>query len=156
MSELRLVPVKLSDAKRFTRAHHSALPEPPPGHKFSIGVALGETLVGVVIVGRPCARHYDDGDTLQISRCTTDKTRNATSMLNAAAWRVASGLGFRRLITYTENGEDGASLRAAGFRIVAVRPPRPGWSHMARPRDPGRDFIERTLWEISDAESVAS
>lgn len=147
-SDLHLVPVRLKDAKIFTRAHHGALPESPPGHKFSLGVANGDTLVGVAIVGRPCARHYDDGNTLQISRCTTDRTRHAASMLNAAAWRVTSGLGFRRLITYTEHGEDGASLKAAGFRIVAVRPPRAGWSHMSRPRDPGRDSIERTLWEI--------
>jgi len=83
-------------------------------------------------------------------RSATDGTPNANSMLYAAAWRAASALGYRRLVTYTQDGESGASLRAAGYRIVAERPARPGWSVPSRPRDDhGVDGIARTLWEAS-------
>ncbi len=61
-SDLHLVPVRLKDAKIFTRAHHGALPESPPGHKFSLGVANGDTLVGVAIVGRRAACRGADTD----------------------------------------------------------------------------------------------
>ncbi len=36
---------------------------PPARHKYSIGVAEEEMLVGVAIVGRPVARLLDDGQT---------------------------------------------------------------------------------------------
>lgn len=75
---------------------------------------------------------------------------NANSMLCAAAWRAAKALGYRRLITYTQEGESGASLRAAGWRIVAERPARPGWDMPSRPRKlRGTEDVARTLWEAS-------
>ncbi|CAL9417102.1 XF1762 family protein [Streptomyces sp. enrichment culture] len=69
-------------------------------------------------------------------------------MLYSAAWRAAKALGYRRLITYTQDGESGASLRGAGWRVVASRPPRTGWHTPSRPRtDRGTDRIARYLWE---------
>ncbi|GLI00644.1 XF1762 family protein [Phytohabitans aurantiacus] len=59
-------------------------------------------LVGVAIVGRPVARHLDDGLTLEVTRVATDGHRNACSLLYAAAWHAAKALGYRRLITYTQ------------------------------------------------------
>lgn len=148
-SSLQLVPVAFADACGFValwHRHHT----PPVGHKFSIGVALGEVLVGVAIVGRPVARHYDDGRTLEVNRTATDGTPNANSMLYAAAWKVTRNLGYRRLITYTQKGETGASLRAVGWRVLAERPARPGWTAPSRPReDRGVDGITRTLWEAA-------
>jgi hypothetical protein len=123
---------------------------PPIGHKFSIGVADDDKLVGVAIVGRPVARHYDDGRTLEVNRTATDGTSNANSMLYGAAQRASWALGYRRLITYTQAGESGASLRAAGWKVVASRPPRTGWTTPSRPRDgKGVDGIARTLWEVA-------
>lgn len=56
---LELVPVTYRDAARFVDAHHRHH-RPPPGHKFSIGVATDDgILVGVAMIGRPVARHYD-------------------------------------------------------------------------------------------------
>lgn len=146
---LHLVPVDLATAREFIAAWHRHH-QPPVGHKFSIGVAAGDQLVGVIVVGRPVARTYDDGHTLEVTRSATDGTPNANSMLYAAAWRATSALGYRRLITYTQQGETGASLRAAGWQVIAERPARSGWTTPSRPRD-DRSYqsIARTLWEAS-------
>lgn len=45
------------------------------GHKFSIGAAKGDEIVGVVIVGRPVSRHRDDGLTLEVTRLCTNGAR---------------------------------------------------------------------------------
>lgn len=146
---LQLVPVTLDEACRFVAMWHRHH-RPPVGHKFSIGVADDTVLVGVAIVGRPVARHYNDGRTLEVNRTCTDGTRNANSMLYAAAWQAAKALGYRRLITYTQAGESGASLNGAGWKLVAHRPARAGWDAPSRPReDRGTDGIARTLWEVA-------
>lgn len=146
---LRVVPVSFADAAAFVDHHHRHHRR-PAGHKFSIGVADGEQLVGVAMVGRPVARHYDDGLTLEVNRTATDGTANANSMLYGAAWRAAKALGYGRLITYTQAGESGGSLRAAGWRVLAERPARSGWWTPSRPReDRGTDATPRTLWEAA-------
>lgn len=146
---LRIVPISFAAAAAFVAEHHRHH-EPPTGHKFSIGAAAGELLVGVVIVGRPVARAFDDGHTLEVTRTATDGTHNANSILYGAAWRAAKALGYDRLITYTQEGETGASLRASGWRVVAERPARAGWDAPSRPReDRGVDRIPRTLWEAT-------
>jgi hypothetical protein len=142
---LCLVPVTFQQAREFVgdwHRHH----RPPPGHKFSIGAA-DETgqLIGVAIVGRPVARHLDDGLTLEVTRTATDGTPNANSLLYGAALRAAKAMGYRRLVTYTQAGESGTSLRAAGWRIVAQLPARTGWNTPSRPRNEhGTDRIPRT------------
>jgi hypothetical protein len=147
---VRLVPVAFEDACGFVQMWHRHL-RPPAGHKFSVGVAdEAGVLRGVAIVGRPVARSFDNGVTLEVTRCATDGTPNVGSMLYGACWRATSALGFRRLVTYNHAGESGASLRAAGYRIVAERPARSGWSCPSRPRDDhGVDGIARTLWEVA-------
>jgi hypothetical protein len=117
--------------------------------KFALGVADGELLVGVATAGRPVARHLDDGLTLEVTRTCTDGRRNANSALYGAAWRVARAMGYHRLITYTQHGETGASLRAAGLTPTAVLRPRPGWDSPRRPRTThGVDHVRRVRWEI--------
>lgn len=146
---LHLVPISFAEACDFVTAwhrHHQA----PVGHKFSIGVANDETLVGVAIIGRPVARHLDNGHTLEVTRSCTDGTKHANSVLYGAAWRATKALGYSRLITYTQTGESGASLKAAGWRVVAERPARRGWTTPSRPReDHGVDGVQRTLWEAA-------
>ena len=147
---LHLVVVDWQTARAFCQSWHRHHPKPPPGHVFRTGVATDEgVLVGVAIVGRPVSFVFDDGQTLEVNRTVTDGHPNANSMLYGACARVGFGLGYRRLITYTEERESGASLRAAGWHVVAQRPPRKGWDSPSRPRDPGRDLIARTLWEAS-------
>lgn len=144
---LRIVPVELRDARAFVAAHHRHH-EPPVGHKFSVGVAADEVLVGVAIVGRPVSRVIQaEGATLEVIRTATDGTRNANSMLYGACRRAAFALGYDRLITYTQDGESGASLRAAGFRVLAQRPARRGWDTPSRRRTNKVDHVARTIWE---------
>lgn len=147
---LRVVPVSFADACGFVQMWHRHH-QPPVGHKFSIGVADDQDVLrGVAIIGRPVARMYDDGSTLEVNRTATDGTANVNSMLYGAAWRAVKAMGFRRLITYTQAGESGGSLRAAGWCVVAERPARAGWSVPSRPRDDrGVDGIPRMLWEAA-------
>jgi hypothetical protein len=147
---LHLVPVAFRDACGFVQMwhrHHA----PPVGCKFCLGVADdGGVLRGVAIVGRPVVRHFDDGLTLEVTRTATDGTANVNSKLYGAAWQVAKNLGYGRLITYTQAGESGASLRGAGWRTVAERRARAGWTCPSRPRSPlGTEGIPRTLWEAA-------
>jgi len=147
---LHLVPVTFSEATGFVSEWHRHH-RPPTGHKFSLGVADDDgVLRGVAMVGRPVARHFDDGLTLEVNRTATDGTGNANSMLYGAAWRASKALGYQRLITYTQAGETGSSLRAAGWKVVAELAERKGWSVPSRPReDRGVDRMPRTLWEAS-------
>ncbi len=153
---LALVPVSFRQACEFVALHHRHH-SPPRGHKASTGVATADgVLRGVAIVGRPVSRVIAAGEvpTLEVLRSATDGTRNANSMLYAAAWDIAKGMGYRRLITYTQEGETGASLRAAGYRVIAERPARRGWDTPSRPRDErGTENVARTLWA---AESTTS
>ena len=152
-AKLTIVPLSLRQANTFVaelHRHH----KPARGHKFSIGVHDGEKLVGVAIVGRPVARAYDDGTTLEVNRTCTDGTANANSALYGAAWRVAREMGYDRLITYTQDGESGASLRGAGWKIIGQRPARGSWVESSQKlkhlRDEvGNGGVARTLWEAS-------
>lgn len=147
MTKLDIVPITYREAATFVASHHRHHP-PPVGHKFSIAVAHGNTIVGVAMIGRPVARHYDDGTTLEVNRTCTDGTSNANSMLYGAAWRAAKALGYRRLITYTRADESGSSLKAAGWRVVAQRSANKGWDCPSRPRVDTTEYgIQRTLWE---------
>ncbi len=114
---LEIVPMTLREANAYVEQHHRHH-GPVPGQKYSIGLSDGEKIVGVAIVGRPVSRHLDDGWTLEVNRLCTDGTKNACSMLYAAAWRAARAMGYKRLVTYIMESENGASLRAAGWKCV--------------------------------------
>jgi len=96
-----IIPVTFRRACEFVLALHRHN-KPPRGHKFSIGLEKNGTLVGVAMAGRPIARHFDDGLTLEINRTCTDGSRNANSMLYGAVRRAAWGMGYKRIITYTQ------------------------------------------------------
>jgi len=149
VADLRIVPVSFADASAMVSAWHRHH-RPPVGHKFSIGLASGDELVGAAMVGRPVARHYDDGQTLEVNRSVVaDDVPNGNSMLYGAAWRATKALGYRRLITYTQTGETGASLRAVGWRVVGELTARQGWDTPTRRRLPSaNDGVARTLWEV--------
>ena len=114
---IEIVPISLKEANTFVSAYHRHH-GPVTGHKFSIGLSDGVKIVGVVIVGRPVSRYLDDGWTLEVNRLCTDGSRNACSMLYAAAWRAARAMGYKRLITYILESETGASLQAAGRKCI--------------------------------------
>lgn len=127
MTALELRPVTFKQACAFIAQLHRHN-KPPTGHKFSISVYSGGQMVGVACCGRPIARHFDDGLTLEVNRTCTDGHHNANSCLYGAALRAAKAMGYRRVITYTQADESGASLRAAGFVRVKDLQARASWA----------------------------
>lgn len=123
--------------------------------KYAIGAEADGRLVGVVIASRPVARALDDGRTIEVVRTCTDGHPNANSLLYGAAWRCAKAMGYRRSFSYTQGDEDGASLRAAGYRLDAELPARPSWAdstsdvRLRAMRDPqGSGGMIRRRWVI--------
>ena len=143
---LVLQPITYSEACDFIAKYHRHH-LPPQGWKFGMAVNDGKAVVGVVTIGRPVSRHQDDGVTLEVTRCCTDGTRNACSMLYGAAWRAVKAMGYRRLITYTLASESGGSLKGSGWRLIGER--KSGtWNSPSRPRVP-QPGQPKLLWEAA-------
>lgn len=142
---MNVVPMTLREARAFVDLHHRHH-RAPQGGLFAIGLADGDEVIGVVIVGKPVARALDDDFTAEITRLAVlEEKPNACSMLYSAAWRTARAMGYRRLITYTLKSEPGTSLRAAGWRVVGEVRGR-SWHTPSRPRvdkHPTEDKIRR-------------
>ena len=145
---MTIVPLTLVEAKAFVGTTHRTH-RAPVGGLFAIGLAQGDAIVGCVVVGRPVARMLADGWTVEVTRLTTDGSRNACSMLYRAAWRAARAMGYRRLVTYTLPEEGGSSLRGAGFRLVGTSLPGGGWSVPSRPRVDTSPRQSRLRWELA-------
>lgn len=159
-------PVDLHEANDFIASFHRHN-KPVRGAKFCIGAAYDGVLVGVAVVGRPVARELQDGTTAEVTRCCTDGIERFTadrrgeqhplcicSFLYAACWRAWRAMGGAKLVTYTLKAESGASLRGAGWRIVAELDPRNPrqWQN----RGAGREWHGATgqakfRWEASPA-----
>ena len=144
---LSLQPIDYGEACAFIDEHHRHHLH-PQGWKFGIGVNNGAKVVGVVTVGRPVARMLDNGTTLELTRCCTDGTKNAASMLYGAAWRATKALGYSRLVTYTLIEEPGTSLRAAGWREVGSTSGG-SWNREGRPRVDLHPTGQKRLWEAA-------
>ena len=144
---LHLQPIGRDEAFTFIRRYHRHHP-PPQGWKFGIAVNDGERVVGVVTVGRPVARGNDDGYTAEVTRCCTDGTKNACSMLYAAAWRAARAMGYRRIGTYLLASESGTSLKAAGWRVL-YQTKGGSWDTPSRPRVDTHPTEQKTYWEMT-------
>ena len=152
---LTIVPLSLAEANSFVEEHHRHHKK-VVGHKFSIGVTDGSgNLRGVAIVGRPVARHRDDGRTLEVTRLATDGCANAPSALYSAAWRAGRAMGYSRIGTYTLVSEPGTSLRAAGWRVVhEVR--GASWGRADRPRTDKHPTVDKRLWEPGPPQGKAA
>lgn len=146
--KLELQPITLREANRFVELHHRHH-KPVQGAKFAIACNDGEKVVGVIIVGRPVARHYDNNYTAEVTRCCTDGAYNACSMLYGAAWRAARAMGYKRMITYILNTEHGTSLKASGYSLVGEAGGG-NWNKKSRPRVDTTEQLSGTklLWEI--------
>jgi hypothetical protein len=142
---LTIQPIIRDEAFAFITRHHRHHP-PPVSWKFGCAVNDGEKVVGVVVVGRPVARHLNDGWTAEVTRLCTDGTAHAASKLYAAAWRAARALGYRRLITYTLASESGTSVLAAGWREL-YRVKGQSWHRPGRPRVDSHPTEDKKLWE---------
>lgn len=149
------VPVTFRQACAFIETRHRDH-RPPRGMKFALGVADGALLVGVATVGRPVARHLDDGCTVEVTRTCTSGSRNANSMLYDAAWRAARALGYRRLITYTQRDERGRACAPPGCRLCARCAPAQAGTRRPVPARLIASTSSRTRWEIHTAEAYAA
>lgn len=143
--KLRHVRIELAEANAFVAEHHRHH-KPVVGHMFSLGAALGDKIVGVVIVGRPVARMRDDGETVEVTRLCTDGSRNACSFLYGAAAKAAFALGFKRIGTYILASEPGTSLTATGWRLIGERGGG-SWSVPSRPRVDKHPLQKKLLFE---------
>lgn len=150
---LHAVPVTLAEANEFVANFHRHN-KPVPMARWAIGASDGAALVGVAIVTQPLARVFTDGFTSEVARCCVLESapKGTCSFLYASCWRAWRAMGGRRLITYTLQSESGASLRGAGWKVVAelkARTPAQGWHSR-----PGREWqpVEgqaKLRWEVA-------
>ncbi len=140
-------PITQREANAFVAQHHRHH-KPVTGAIFCVAVSNGEEVKGVATVGRPVARMLQDGWTAEVTRCCTDGTRNAPSMLYRAAWRAARAMGYRKLVTYTLPEEGGASLRAAGWRCIG-QAGGGSWNVPSRPRVDTHPTQRKLRWELA-------
>jgi hypothetical protein len=152
---LHQMPISFRQACAWVNEHHRHN-KAPRGHKFSIA-AVGDdgAIHGVAMAGRPVARAYDDGLTLEVNRTCTDGTLNVNSFLYGVCWRVGREMGYLRVVTYTQGDETGVSLKAAGWRVIGSRPARGSWRESTRdPRliamrdEKGNGGVPRVAWEV--------
>ena len=151
---LELIPLTLTAAKKYVNEvhrHHQA----PQGGLFALAAARDGVIVGIAIIGRPVARHSDDGWSAEVTRLATDGSHNVCSFLYGASWRAAKERGYRRLITFTLKSESGISLRASGWKLAGDTPGRP-WDQPSRPRkDKGNEAIPKWRWEVTTPNYIA-
>jgi len=86
---LELVPVTLTEARRFVGLHHRHN-RPPQGWKWGVGLARNTEIVGVGIIGRPISREIQTSEprTLEITRvCTVGDTKREL----APIWSTVPG-----------------------------------------------------------------
>jgi hypothetical protein len=127
---MNVVPLTLAEANAFVRKHHRHT-RIVQHHRFSLGCVAEGRLVGVAVIGRPACRHHDQSTVAEVSRLTTDGSRNACSFLLGAAARACKAMGFERIQSFTLMSETGASLRTVGWKqghesLRGNRRPRPG------------------------------
>ena len=150
-NKLVLIPITLKEANLFVSNFHRHN-KPTVGGKFAIGAEFDGLMVGVAIVGRPIARLLNDDYTAEVYRvCISPHApRNTNSFLYGACWRACKAMGYKKLITYTLQEESGASLKGAGWKIIAEVKPSGNWGSSKRQREWQPIFGQQKLrWEIA-------
>lgn len=112
---MRAKPLELAEANEFVKEHHR---HHIPVHrdKFRLGcIDDNGKLVGVIQCARPVSRMLDNGENIEVVRCCTDGTPNACSFLYSRMARICKEMGYKKIITYILQSEDGASLKACGW-----------------------------------------
>lgn len=140
---MEIRPITFREASSFVKEHHRHHGA-TVGHKFSIGCYDNNVLVGVAVCGRPVSRHLDNGEICEINRLCTNGTYNACSMLYGACCRIAREMGYKQIITYILESENGASLKASGFICEG----KAGGTHWTGKRNKGQEIPSeyKTRW----------
>jgi hypothetical protein len=130
--KLRLRPCSVREAAKYVAEKHRHHPR-IQGALWALAVEDdAEQVRGVLMVGHPPRVWM--GKALSVLRVATDGSANACSMLLGGASRAARAMGARSLVTYTLEGESGASLRAAGW-VQAGQTEGGSWSRPSRRRE---------------------
>lgn len=141
---LKVRPLTLKQLNAFVSEHHRHH-KPVRGHRFSLAAVDGERMVGACSVGRPVARGCPPYSVAEVTRLVTDGTRNACSILYAAAARACEAMGYEHIQTYILVDEPGTSLKASGWTFDAIAKGRP-WKHTAGERRHDQPECDKQRW----------
>ena len=149
--KLTIVPVYWREAKAFVAALHRH--HLPGGNgRFCIGVEdESEQLRGVAVLGRTKARMLPHKHVLEAMRVATDGCPNACSALYGATCRLHKPHGYRKACTYILISEPGTSLRAAGWKPVAITEGG-SWDRPSRARTDKHPTEQKIRWECRCSE----
>lgn len=139
------IPIELNDANEFVsnlHRHHA----PVYRDKFRIACEKDGVIVGVIQCGRPVNRILDDGKTIEVVRCCTDGTYNACSFLYSRMASIAKKMGYKKIITYILETEEGTSLKASGFTFSGMTTAK-SWNCESRPRNTKAPTCRKQRWE---------
>lgn len=122
------------------------------GWKACFSARYNDSIVALVVVGRPVAREADDGSELSITRfCRRDdRPANTGSWLIARAREWAALEGYDTLSAHSGvAGNYGTVYEAAGFEVSNVRmADGSGWLSQGDDRSTWDDY-ERRKWEYA-------
>lgn len=140
--EVRPLTLKQANASVAELHRHH---KPAAGHRFSLGCYSDDALVGACIVGRPVGRGVQPYSVAEVCRLVTNGTKNACSILYAAAARAAQAMGFDYIQTYILDTEPGTSLRASGWKFDGWTAGGK-WKHSAGPRRDDQPTCKKQRW----------
>lgn len=149
-------PITSRAAIEWIKEVHRHLPN-IQGGLFATSVHCGAERVAVGIAGNP-ARVWQGTGRIVISRVAAreglprvigsdgrEHPAPACTMVYRSLCDASRSLGYREAWTYTLPGEDGASLRAAGFIFLGWTGGGE-WSRASRPRNPAVSTAKKGRW----------
>ena len=128
---MKIVPLELKELNLLVDSLHRHH-KPVQGHRFSIGVEHNGKIVGGASIGRPVARLTNAKEVLEVTRLVTDGTKNACSILYAAAARIGKELGYKKIQTFILENENGTSLLSAGWEFENMSSGG-DWTRLSKP-----------------------
>jgi len=135
----------LARVNTFLNSHHPL--GGVEGWHAAFAARYDDSIVALVVLGRPKARHSDDGDTTEINRFARrdDRPANTGSWLIARARDWARLEGYERLLTHAGvAGNQGTVYEALGFEHVrTTRADGSGWTNREQ-RETREDYERRT------------
>jgi hypothetical protein len=144
-AKAEVLQITLKEAQTFINTFHRHHKQ-PQGHRFSLGLFVANQLVGVIVAGRPVARLNDNGSTLEITRCCVlEGFKNGITILCGRVYQTAKLWGYKQVITYTLESENGVSMKAAGFRCIG-KTKGGSWNSPNRKRNDKHPIIPKYKW----------
>lgn len=129
------IPIELKAAQAYINKYHR---HHQAAHRDKFRIAASDdsgNIIGVIQVGRPVSRILDNGDTLEVLRLCTNGDKNVCSFLYSRAARIAKEMGYKKIITYILESENGVSLKASGWQLEAENVGGSDWNVPSRPRE---------------------